>query len=205
MIIGIDPGYSGAIAVLFNSGDVSVCDMPVDNIYQTKSVKKKVIEDGAEVIKKKHKQYVSHKLSLSLIEQYLRDCMTTANEQSIRDTGLPFSGGHVFIEKSQPMPKQGVVSVGNYMYAYGQLIALLFSLRLSYTEVIPVVWKRVMFFGMAKADGKINDLIRARQLFPQIEIPKTKDGRADALLIAEYGRRSLTPTAEGGYFGSFRL
>jgi hypothetical protein len=88
------------------------------------------------------------------------------------------------------MPKQGVVSVGNYMYAYGQLIALLFSLRLSYTEVIPVVWKRVMLFGMAKA-GKINDLIRARQLFPQIEIPKTKDGRADALLIAEYGRRSL--------------
>lgn len=97
-----------------------------------------------------------------------------------------------FIEKSQPMPKQGVVSVFNYGAGYGKLLAALEILKIPYQEIRPQKWKK--YFSLIKKDKK-ESVSLAMKLFPDIEYTTKRgrllDGRAEALLIAEYGKRNL--------------
>ena len=56
--------------------------------------------------------------------------------------------------------------------------------------VTPQRWKKLLMDGMGKK--KDASRLRASQLFPDVGFPRKKDhGRAEALLIAEYLRRSL--------------
>lgn len=92
-----------------------------------------------------------------------------------------------YIEKQQAMPKQGVSSTFTTGFGYGQLIGILAALRIPYHEVSPAVWKRAM--GLQGKDKSASRAL-ARSLFPTAELHRVKDhGRAEALLIAEYGRR----------------
>lgn len=93
----------------------------------------------------------------------------------------------VYLEKAQAMPKQGVSSTFNYALGYGTLIGILAARSIPYTLVTPSVWKRAL--GLT---GKPKDASRAlaRSLFPHASLSRVKDhGRAEALLIAEWGRR----------------
>ena len=55
------------------------------------------------------------------------------------------------------------------------------------------LWKRTMGLDSQKAGS----LDKARLLFPTADIERKKDhGRAEALLLAEYGRRTFTRSAE---------
>lgn len=95
---------------------------------------------------------------------------------------------HVFIEKAQTMPDQGVASSGRYMDSYGQIKGICIGLGLPYTLVHPRTWKKLIMHDMGKEKGE--SIVRAKQLFPSVDLPLKKDhGKADALLIAEYGRR----------------
>ena len=92
-----------------------------------------------------------------------------------------------FVEQAQAMPKQGVSSTFKTGYGYGVIIGVLASLGIPYETVIPSVWKRAM--GL---QGKDKDASRAlaRCYWPEAPLSRVKDhGRAEALLIAEYGRR----------------
>ncbi len=176
-IIGIDNGFSGAIAVIEESGNIIIHDMPVITIRKTSRSESKKQESENIQHKKRHRPKVKNYLDLLTIKQLL-------NIEGEK---------HVFIEKSQPMSKggitQGVASTANYMKAYGQLEGLLVGLDVPYTEVTPQAWKKEMLAGMGKE--KRNSVIRARQLFPGTLFLISKDGRAEAALIAEYGRRLL--------------
>ncbi len=95
---------------------------------------------------------------------------------------------HVYIEKAQTMPGQGIASSGRYMDAYGQIKGICIGAGIPYTLVHPKTWKKVIMPDMGKEKGEA--IVRVRQLFPQVELPLKKDhGKADALLICEYGRR----------------
>lgn len=97
----------------------------------------------------------------------------------------------VFIEQVGAMPKQGVSSVFSFGRGYGIWIGIIAALGLPVTFVTPQRWKKVMMDGIADKDAA---RLRTMQLFPQMsEALKLKkhDGRAEAILIAEYGRRSL--------------
>ncbi len=99
---------------------------------------------------------------------------------------------HVFLEKVGPMPKQGVVSMFGFGKGYGIWIGILSALKIPYTLVTPQSWKKEIMGGGAKEKDAAR--IRAQQLFPKLsaDLSRKKDiGRADALLIAEYGRRVL--------------
>ena len=72
----------------------------------------------------------------------------------------------------------------------GIIEGLLVALGQSYVLVRPQVWKRDM--GLSRGASKAASLVMARGLFPGLVHMLTlakHDGRAEALLIAEWGRR----------------
>ncbi len=110
---------------------------------------------------------------------------------------LAAGAGHecvVFIEKVHAMPKQGVSSSFNFGTGFGLWIGICAGLGLRYELVTPQRWQKEMLAGMQ--GGKDASCIRAQELFPEADLkrgPRSKklhDGRADALLICEYGRRT---------------
>ena len=154
-IIGVDVGFSGAIAIWRDDCFVVIQDMPI-------------LKDG------KHTE-LDEQGFVEIIDSY------------------DFTGMHIFIEKAQSMPGQGISSTGRYLMSYGQIRGICAGLGVPYTLVHPRTWKKVMMPDMPKE--KEASIIRARQLFPGLRFPLKRDhGKADACLIAEYGRRSLKET-----------
>lgn len=105
---------------------------------------------------------------------------------------------HVFFEKAQAMPKQGVTSMFNYGKGVGILEGMIVALGYAYTMVRPTEWMRHMHAGTDGALGtKERSLQAVYRLFPKANLKPTarcrrdSDGMAEALLIAEYGRRVL--------------
>lgn len=105
---------------------------------------------------------------------------------------------HVFVEKAQAMPKQGVSSMFNYGVGFGEIIGWLKSMEVPYTLVTPSQWTKAMHMGVsAKLEGKARSIEAAQRLFPGVSLlptercTKASDGKAEALLICEFGRRLL--------------
>ncbi len=102
---------------------------------------------------------------------------------------------HIFLEKAQSMPKQGVVSMFNYGIGQGRLIGWIEALSIPYTLIAPKTWTKEMHVGCTGKDSKTKSAQAARRLFPQVDTKlgnKTNHkGVIDALLIAEYGRRRM--------------
>lgn len=104
---------------------------------------------------------------------------------------------HAFIEKVHAMPGQGVCSMFSFGENFGHWQGILGALKIPYTLVAPQTWKKIMLKDMPKE--KESSVQRCLQLYPQMvdSFKRKKDhNRADALLIAEYGRRLLN--GEGG-------
>jgi crossover junction endodeoxyribonuclease RuvC len=101
------------------------------------------------------------------------------------------SGSQTFLEGQHSMPEQGVASVFSLGEGFGLWKGILAGLGMSFTIVTPQAWKKALMEGMGKEKGAAR--VRAQQLFPKItgELHLVKHhGRADAVLIAEYGRRT---------------
>lgn len=98
----------------------------------------------------------------------------------------------IVIERQQAMPKQGVSSTFQTGMGYGALMAVCYLSNHRIYEVRASQWKQKMgLAGKTKEDSRA----LAIQLFPALaeELKRVKDeGRAESLLIAEYGRRFLT-------------
>jgi len=101
---------------------------------------------------------------------------------------------HVIIERQQPLPKPGMIARFSAGYGFGLWIGLLVGLQIPHTVVVPQRWQRRMLLG--QGDSKARALLAASRLFPGLVIPKNRHGRADALLLAEYGRRYLFEAVE---------
>lgn len=101
----------------------------------------------------------------------------------------------VFIEAVHAMPMNGCIGNFRLGYGLGLWVAFCTSMSLSYTLVAPQRWKKVMLPDMGKDKGAAR--LRAMQLFPDYAqlFSRVKDAdRAEAALIAEYGRRSHAST-----------
>lgn len=110
---------------------------------------------------------------------------------------------HFFIEHSQAMPKNGAVAMFNYGKQFGTLLALAHAFKITYTLVRPTTWTKILHEGISHVTypkPKQRSLIATRRLFPHLDLKKSErckfphEGKMDALLIAEYGRRALTQT-----------
>ena len=94
---------------------------------------------------------------------------------------------HIYIERQQAMPKQGVVSTFKLGYGFGQIVSTCALSRSPFTLVTPNNWKRAM--NLPKDKDAARRL--AQQWFPQLadRLKRKKDEhRAEALLIGMFGK-----------------
>jgi crossover junction endodeoxyribonuclease RuvC len=102
------------------------------------------------------------------------------------------------IEQVHAMPGQGVTGVFSFGKAYGEALGALCALGVTEPNFVsPQRWKK--YFGLGRE--KYASLELARELFTcateagLLKLKKHHD-RAEALLIAEYGRRMVTRGSE---------
>lgn len=145
IVIGIDPGASGAICAIYPNG--RSCDFV------------KLSETEADI----------------------------ANQLFMYSEYNELDDGFAYIERVHSSPQMGVTSAFSFGKSYGFLRGLLIALKIPFEEVTPQKWQKAMGC-MTKGDKNVSKA-RAQQLFPQV---KVTHAIADALLIAEYGRRLQT-------------
>lgn len=98
------------------------------------------------------------------------------------------------IEKVGAMPHQGVTSMFNFGKSAGYIEGVLSALGIPYQLVPPATWKRE--FSLIGKDKRASVEV-CRKLFPDVDLKRTErcktesDGKAEALLLAEWGRRHL--------------
>lgn len=100
------------------------------------------------------------------------------------------SDTRVILEAVHSMPKQGVASSFTFGEGLGMWKGIIAAFGYPLEMVTPQRWKKAMLADQ----GKYKDASRykAIQLFPSLteQLKRVKDdGRAEALLMAEYGRR----------------
>ena len=152
IVIGVDPGVSGAVAILDGIWLVAVHDMPVAIVG--KSRKRRDVLEG-----------------------------------QLADLLRPHPDAVCWIEQVGAMPGQGVSSTFLFGACYGLCRGVAAGLGLRVELVTPQAWKR--HHGLLGTDKDAARAVASR-LFPGASLARVKDGgRADALLIAEYGRIAL--------------
>jgi len=146
IIIGIDPGIRGGMAVLSGHEPAKVY----------------AFQHGTDL-----------------------DMATNLHYSTVRVAGHR-DNMHAFIENVHSMPKQGVSSTFKFGTNYGFWLGLLTGFRIPFEKVTPRKWQQTLGC-LSKGDKNVTKA-KAQQLFPNLKITHAT---ADALLIAEYGRREL--------------
>lgn len=107
---------------------------------------------------------------------------------------------YICIEKVGAMPNagqsMGATSAFNFGMGYGMWLGIIAALKIPFDQVHPAAWKKLMMVGMSKEKDASRQ--RAMQLYPHVAKDlnlKKHHGRADALLIANFGQlqRSVHP------------
>lgn len=99
---------------------------------------------------------------------------------------------HAILEKVHSMPKQGVASSFKFGVNYGIVRMALTAAGIPFEEVTPQRWQKVLGIPHRNkletpSEWKNRLKAKAQQLFPSVKITLAT---ADALLLAEYCRRS---------------
>lgn len=98
----------------------------------------------------------------------------------------------IIMERCQYTPiMKGAKSCFSFGNTYGSTVGLLTGLKRHFEVVRPQVWKKV--FNLTAKDKEFS-IAAARKLFPAVisKLLKSKDGRAEALLMAEYCRHTYS-------------
>lgn len=96
----------------------------------------------------------------------------------------------VVLELVHSMPKQGVASSFSFGEGLGMWKGIIGAYSLPLEMVSPQRWKKAMLADQGKE--KDASRFKAMQIFPELTEKlsrKKDDGRAEAILMAEYGRR----------------
>lgn len=163
--IGIDPGLSGAVAVLNDGPVIGGSPTPLCPIvYDTPTA----LVEG----EKTKRKYLTSAMAFIL--------------KSFRERGDVLA----VLENVHSMPKQGVASSFCFGEGKGMWEGILAAFEIPVELVSPQRWKKAIMADQGK--DKSAARFKAMALFPtladQLKLVK-HDGRAEALLMAEYARR----------------
>lgn len=95
------------------------------------------------------------------------------------------------VEHVGAMPGQGVTSCFSFGESFGWLQGVLDAMQIPYELARPQKWKR----AFSCTSDKNTSIAVAERLFPEVDLRRTPlcrkphDGKAEALLIAEFARR----------------
>lgn len=99
----------------------------------------------------------------------------------------------VVIEKVHSMPGQSSQSTFTFAEGYGKIKGVCEALGVSYELVHPQTWKREVLQGSDRSKEAAIEWVKRR--YPEVDLGKggrvDSDGIADAVCIAEYGRRKF--------------
>ena len=133
-----------------------------------------------------------NRIDIAGCAQLLRDLKTSG----IRHVFIEKVNAGVWAGKKTKDGKQmsmGVTSAFSFGQGYGVWLGILSALEIPHTLVTPQAWKKSMMPGEPK--DKDASRVVCKRLFPvQVDewLSRKKDhGRADSILLAEYGRRML--------------
>lgn len=175
-VLGIDPDVSGAIAVL-RGDDIDTAEVfDVPNIQVIVGTKNRRRHDARSIVALINRINVPH-------------------------------GSVAYVEQSTPIPKDGKQGWWGSGFGFGMWIGVLVASGFSVVPVPPVVWRRAMDFT-GKIVNKDDCRVMASSIFPRLasKLQRKKDhGRAEALLIAAYGKGIPAPLAEGPENGEFPI
>lgn len=168
-IVGIDPGLKGAIALVTPSYNCVVHDVPTVQVIGAK----RRMKSG------ESKAKISNLMDAAEIAKLFKHW---------KEQYTPLI---VYLENVHSMPKDGAMQAFSFGQGFGMYRGILAALEMRYELVAPQTWGKMMLKDMGKKEDA--SYLKAKQLFPSAELNGPRgaklDGRADALLIAEYGRR----------------
>jgi len=106
---------------------------------------------------------------------------------------------YLIIERATAMPKQGSVSMFSFGMGFGIWLGLINALEISHAIVHPRTWTKYLLEG-APGEGKDRAFNVAKRLFPNWKpkinnkgnISKIEREKADAILLAEFARRTYS-------------
>lgn len=175
--VGIDPGVSGAISVIDTDTDqIAFYDTPTLEVKSGKKFKK-VIDIGRVVLML---QQISSGVKTVVTIEKVNAMPGVKNDPKNPGQKIPAA--------------MGVTSAFSFGMGFGIWLGVLAALFIPHQQVHPLTWKKSMMADMGKE--KDASRIKAMQLYPRTspDLVRKKDhGRADALLIAEWGRRNYQP------------
>jgi crossover junction endodeoxyribonuclease RuvC len=149
VVIGIDPGLTGAIAFIPEDWAPWVEDMPVTAHGKRKAV----------------------------------DVVKLAN---MLDPYRLFGNATAYLERVHAFPGQGVSSMFSLGMSFWGVAGVLAACGIPFHLITPADWKARLDLDRDKEKS----LALARNLFPGVDLSRKKHhGRAEALLIAHYGKR----------------
>lgn len=181
--IGIDPGLRGGLARIKHISAIELVPMPIIPAKTKKGA------DGR-VKKISRDQY-----DLTAIRDLLRRWALTTypGPMETRRRADVF----VFVEKSIPLPpKLKAGSLAQFQRGVSRGWSwMLTALELPHELIHPRTWMAAMHKGLPGKDTKAKSILAASRLFPSVSLRRSErsriadDGLAEALLIAEFGRR----------------
>lgn len=187
--LGIDPGVSGAICALIDGAEApAFYDMPT---FQTKTGAKSspTIKNHIDAVKLGRLIRNLRVLADNSIYAILE---LTAMRASVRPMPPFINGKPHFCSTCRSVHmtvNQGMSNQGNFMRGGGVIVGVLAALEIPYEEVPSNVWTAEVF---NRRTEKIDHRLLAQQMYPKAApmLARVKDdGRADALLLADYGKR----------------
>lgn len=159
LYVGVDPGVSGGFAVLSDEG-VALATLSMP--------------DGEAGIMLGIKTSLTRAVERAGLSASERLCIGVQTR--------------VTMERVHASPQMGVSSAFTFGRNKGAVLGILAAFDIPVDEVTPTVWQKAMGVIYPKGEKRDKNVSkrRAAQLFPSLTITHAI---ADALLIAEYGRR----------------
>lgn len=175
VFVGIDPGKSGAVGVIYDDGNVEAWHNPVNVTRKTTSAKlKSGKRKGQNVKRRTEKRHNDLGGRLRLLLPFAK---------------LAKQGSKVLVtlEQVSAGPKDGKVQAFSFGHDFGTWEMALTALKLKYNLIRPHLWRPEMVgTGASKAES----LKLCKRLYPKLDLPLAKDeARAEAILLADWQRR----------------
>jgi len=191
IVIGIDNGQEGAVAILDEHKKLELYDMP----YKIEKVGKT-----------KRKRYDIDEI-LSLIKKYVPPCHLCEDDKPY-STVSNDDKVYLFLERAHPMPRRaGGSPQGNFRTGFGSGLwqGICSAWKINYEEVSAKKWQEHFMPDIKGRKELKGESVRlAQDLFPDTSFKGKRggdlDGRSDATLISLFGLKTLTNSLEKNLF-----